>query len=293
MRELLQQELCAAGYEVDTLSSGTGFTEDMVGLVLPDLLLVDPFLNDVSFESVTGMLTALHAKESFKLVLIDSTTNSAQFARVASQCHAEGVISKRDLLRSPADAVAEQFLPEVEVMEVIADEPKRQSAMSASQGNSEIELSVDLGDPRPPPGPKAPVRRAPPVAAAVASPPAPTRHPSITPPPPPAVATPTVTVSGNASRAPSPPASSKSRAPPPPPADSGVPAQSASRAPPPAASSKSRAPPPPRPIPVCCQRHSSTQLRPRSRRQRRRPGAPPRRLPSPPMRAAVRPSCSR
>jgi CheY-like chemotaxis protein/Tfp pilus assembly protein PilZ len=157
VRDLLAEELSAAGYEVDTLSSGTGFSEDMVRLIHPDLLLVDPFLKDVSLQAVTSVLAALHVEGSFKLVLIDGGDDPDGFSKIAAACHAEGAISKRELLRAPADAVAEQFLPEVEVMEVLEDEPKLQDAVSAAEEGIEIQLTLE--PPKPRPAPRPPVSR--------------------------------------------------------------------------------------------------------------------------------------
>jgi CheY-like chemotaxis protein/Tfp pilus assembly protein PilZ len=149
VRDLLAEELSAAGYEVDTLSSGTGFSEDMVRLIHPDLLLVDPFLKDVSLEAVVRVLAALHVEGSFKLVLIDSGEDPGRFSKIVAACHAEGAISKRELLRAPADAVAEQFLPEAEVMEILEDGPKLQNAVSAAEEGIEIQLTVEPPKPRP------------------------------------------------------------------------------------------------------------------------------------------------
>ncbi len=150
VRELLSAELSAAGYEVDTLSSGNGFSEDMVSLIRPDLLLVSPFLSDVPLEAVGRVLSALHRAGSFKLVLIDGGEDPDRLAELAAACRADGSISKRDLLRAPADAVAEQFLPEAEVMEV-GDEPALPDAEAAVEGGLDIELTADPPRPRPSP----------------------------------------------------------------------------------------------------------------------------------------------
>ncbi|MHB8419732.1 MAG: ANTAR domain-containing protein [Myxococcales bacterium] len=157
VRDILSMELSAAGYEVDTLSSGNGFSEDMVALIRPDLLLVNPFLTDVPLEAVERVLVALHGDGSFKLVLIDGGEDPGKLSGLAVACRADGSISKRELLRAPADAVAEQFLPEAEVMEVLGDELPPSAEVAAESG-LDIELTVE------------PPRRRPPARAAASQP---------------------------------------------------------------------------------------------------------------------------
>lgn len=140
VRDMLAADLSAAGYEVDTLSSGNGFTADMVELIHPDLLLVDPFLPDVPFEAVTAVLQALHVDGAFKLVLIDGGQDPERLAALARDCRADGSVTKRDLLNAPADAVAEQLLPEVEIVEEVAPLPSADVAMDEGL---EIELTAD------------------------------------------------------------------------------------------------------------------------------------------------------
>jgi CheY-like chemotaxis protein/Tfp pilus assembly protein PilZ len=155
VRDILSAELSAAGYEVDTLSSGNGFSEDMVSLIRPDLLLVNPFLPDVPVEAVGKVLTALHGDGAFKLVLIDGGEDPGKLAQLAAACRADGAISKHDLLRAPADAVAEQFLPEAEVMEVVEEEPRLPDADAAHEEGIEIVLSAEPPRKRPPARPAA------------------------------------------------------------------------------------------------------------------------------------------
>ena len=167
IRDLLARELAAAGYEVDTLSSGDGLTPDMIGLIQPDLLLVDPFLGDVPLPVVEAALIALRQGGKLKLLLIDDGRDPAQIARLVRSCRADGSISKRELLRAPVDAIAEQFLPEVELVEFVP-EPPLPSADDAASDGIEIELSLDLSGPR-----RAPATAGAPRAAVIAKPPPP------------------------------------------------------------------------------------------------------------------------
>src|SRR5579872_5614864 len=107
-RSLLQRELGAAGYEVDVLSSGTGFTEDMVQLVHPDVLLVDPFMSDLAVPAVENLLRRLREDQQLVLLLIDGGRDPETLRRIAESCRADGRIQKRELLAAPAAAVGDQ-----------------------------------------------------------------------------------------------------------------------------------------------------------------------------------------
>ena len=115
VRLMLQRELGAAGYEVDTLSSGNGFTGDVVALIRPDVLLVDPFIGDVPLPAVEELLLGLRKDGHLVLLLIDSGRDSERLRRIAAVCHADGQIPKRVLLAAPASTVGDQLLPEAAV----------------------------------------------------------------------------------------------------------------------------------------------------------------------------------
>ena len=150
VRGMLARDLSAAGHEVDTLSSGNGFTEDMVRLIHPDLVLVDPFLPDVSIDDVERTLASLRADLGFKLLVIDGGQDSGRVARLAAACRADGAIAKEALLASPADAVAEQLLPEVDVLEPLEE------ALPSASAAAELGLEIDL-TPEPPQPRRAPL----------------------------------------------------------------------------------------------------------------------------------------
>jgi CheY-like chemotaxis protein/Tfp pilus assembly protein PilZ len=138
VRELLSRELGQAGYEVDTLSSGTGFTDDMVNLIRPDVLLVDPFIGDVPLPEVERMLGGLRAQIPLRLVLIDGGQKPLEIERIAIACRADGRISKRELLRAPADALAEHCLPEVEPVDLVEEELKDEEVREEDLPTAEI-----------------------------------------------------------------------------------------------------------------------------------------------------------
>jgi len=166
VRELLSRELSQAGYEVDTLSSGTGFTDYMVNLIRPDVLLLDPFIGDVPLPEVERMLGGLRAQIPLRLVLIDGGQKPLELERIAIACRADGRISKRELLRAPADALAEHCLPEVEPVELLEEEVKEEdlpTAEIAHEQGTDIELShgpAPRREPSPPPPPRAIARSA-------------------------------------------------------------------------------------------------------------------------------------
>ncbi len=155
VRKLLQQELTSAGYEVDTLSSGTGFTEDMVALINPDVLLVDPFIGDVPLPAVETLLLQLHQRQHLILLLIDNGRDPRLMAQIATYCGADGQIGKRHLLSEPATAVGEQLLPEAEVAPL-----PTVNTISSVQEELLIELEPLVARPAPKPPPAA-VRQGP------------------------------------------------------------------------------------------------------------------------------------
>ncbi len=148
VRALLARELAAAGYEVDTLSSGDGFSEDMVRLIRPDLLLVDPLLDGVPQAALARALASLREDGACKLVLIDGGGGGRAIERVAAACRPAGIIAMRDLLDSPGDVIAEQLLPEAEVVSEAAPLP---TADAAAEEGIDIDLTFDPPAPRPPP----------------------------------------------------------------------------------------------------------------------------------------------
>jgi CheY-like chemotaxis protein/Tfp pilus assembly protein PilZ len=164
-RSLLQRELGAAGYEVDTLSSGNGFTEDMVELVHPDVLLVDPFMPDLPLAAVEDLLRRLRKDQQLVLLLIDGGKDPERLTRVAETCQADGRIERRALLAAPASAVGDQLVPEssieAELIEVDLEDDL-QTAQTAQETGEEIVL-----EDRPPPQ-----RHPSPIAAS----PKPARH---------------------------------------------------------------------------------------------------------------------
>lgn len=168
VRELLSRELSTAGYEVDTLSSGTGFTDDMVSLIRPDVLLVDPFIGDIPLPEVERMLGGLRAQIPLRLVLIDGGQKPLELERIAIACRADGRISKRELLRAPADALAEHCLPEIAAVDLVeedSDEESLPTAEIALEQGTEIQLRHGPAPPRdrtpaPPPAPRVIARSA-------------------------------------------------------------------------------------------------------------------------------------
>ena len=158
VRELLARELGAAGYEVDTLSSGDGFTEDMVQLIRPDVLLVDPFIGDVPLPAVEDLLSKLRAQSEVVLFLIDGGHDGKRLESIAAACNADGLMAKRELLRDAAAALGDKLAPEAEVVEALPDDELPTADMAASTGK-EIQL-----DQVPPPErrrPSTPVKKAP------------------------------------------------------------------------------------------------------------------------------------
>jgi Tfp pilus assembly protein PilZ/CheY-like chemotaxis protein len=141
VRELLARELGAAGYEVDTLSSGNGFTEDMVQLIRPDVLLVDPFIGDVPLPAVEDLLSKLRSQSEVVLFLIDGGHDAKRLESIATACNADGLMAKRDLLRDAAAALGDKLAPEAEVVESAEDELPT-ADMAASSGK-EIQLDQD------------------------------------------------------------------------------------------------------------------------------------------------------
>ncbi len=169
-RSLLQRELGAAGYEVDTLSSGNGFTEDMVQLVRPDVLLVDPFMRDLPLPAVEELLRRLRQNQQLVLLLIDGGKDPERLTKIAESCQADGRIERRALLAAPASAVGDQLVPESSIeAELIEVEEDLQTAQMAQETGEEIILEEQ---PRPPRNPS-------PAAAldgAVRAGPKPARH---------------------------------------------------------------------------------------------------------------------
>src|ERR1700733_462704 len=96
-RSLLQRELGAAGYEVDVLSSGNGLTSDMVQLVRPDVLLIDPFMSDLPWPAVEELLRRLRQDQQLVLLLIDGGRDPERLKKVAEACRADGRIQKKEL----------------------------------------------------------------------------------------------------------------------------------------------------------------------------------------------------
>ncbi len=172
-RALLQRELGAAGYEVDTLSSGNGFTEDMVELVHPDVLLVDPFMPDLPLAAVEDLLRRLRKDQQLVLLLIDGGKDPKRLTHIAETCQADGRIERRALMAAPASAVGDQLVPEssieAELIEVEEDVP---TAQMAHESGAEIVLEAR---PRalPHPSPTRPSR--PPAGAVREAPVRPTR----------------------------------------------------------------------------------------------------------------------
>lgn len=161
VRRFLQQELSAAGYEVDTLSSGTGFTEDMVALIRPDVLLVDPIISDVSVEVVEGLLGRLRQDSHLVLLLIDSGRNVAGLQALARACKADGQIRKQQLLAAPAAAVGEQLMPDGELEELAAEPKSLPTADHVHQTGEEILLVETQPPPRSVAQPAAALHRSP------------------------------------------------------------------------------------------------------------------------------------
>lgn len=157
-RSLLQRELGAAGYEVDTLSSGNGFTEDMVELVHPDVLLVDPFMPDLPLAAVEDLLRRLRKDQQLVLLLIDGGKEPERLTRIAENCQADGRIERRVLLAAPASAVGDQLVPESSLeAELIEIEEDFQTAEMAQETGEEIVLEAKPRPPRhPSPTPPAP-----------------------------------------------------------------------------------------------------------------------------------------
>jgi Tfp pilus assembly protein PilZ/CheY-like chemotaxis protein len=166
VRELLARELGAAGYEVDTLSSGNGFTEDMVNLIRPDVLLVDPFIGDVPLPAVEELLSKLREQSELVLFLIDGGGDRERLESIASACQADGLMAKRELLRDAASALGDKLVPEAEILDAVEDDLP--TADMAAVSGKEIEL-----DQVPPPE-----RRRVPLAKERASS-APSSHPDL------------------------------------------------------------------------------------------------------------------
>jgi Tfp pilus assembly protein PilZ/CheY-like chemotaxis protein len=139
VRELLARELGAAGYEVDTLSSGNGFTEDMVQLIRPDVLLVDPFIGDIPLPAVADLLTKLRNQSEVVLFLIDGGHDSERLQSIATACSADGLMGKRELLRDAARALGDKLTPEAEIVEAQGDDELPTADMAATSGE-EIQL---------------------------------------------------------------------------------------------------------------------------------------------------------
>jgi CheY-like chemotaxis protein len=158
-RSLLQRELGAAGYEVDILSSGTGFTEDMVQLVRPDVLLIDPFMPDVPLLAVEDLLRRLRQDQQLVLLIIDAGRDPDMLAQIAAACQADGRIEKKALLAAPAATVGDRLIPESSIeAEIIDMEADVQSAQAAHEAGAEIILEDRLSPPRrPTPLPGVPV----------------------------------------------------------------------------------------------------------------------------------------
>jgi CheY-like chemotaxis protein/Tfp pilus assembly protein PilZ len=157
VRALLQRELGAAGYEVDTLSSGDGFTEDMVQLIRPDVLLVDPFIGDVPLPAVEELLAHLRQDHALVLLLIDGGRDPERLSQIARDCRADGQLQKRDLLRAPATAVGEQLLPDdtldAEIVEIDVSEDDLPTAVMVAESGEEIVLDEVARPVRQPPAP--------------------------------------------------------------------------------------------------------------------------------------------
>jgi Tfp pilus assembly protein PilZ/CheY-like chemotaxis protein len=160
VRELLARELGAAGYEVDTLSSGNGFTEDMVQLIRPDVLLVDPFIGDVPLPAVEELLSKLREQSELVLFLIDGGRDSKRLATIASACGADGLMGKRELLRDAVSALGDKLVPEAEILDAVGDDDLPTADMAASSGE-DIQLDQVAPPERhrtPVPKPRAPSR---------------------------------------------------------------------------------------------------------------------------------------
>jgi len=147
-RTLLQRELGAAGYEVDVLSSGNGFTPDMVQLVQPDVLLIDPFMSDLPLAAVEEVLRGLRQDQQLVLLLIDDGRDPEGLKKIAEACRADGRIQKKELLAAPASTVGDQLIPETTMeAELIDIEEDLPTAQMAHEMGEEIILEEE---PRPP-----------------------------------------------------------------------------------------------------------------------------------------------
>src|SRR5581483_1374818 len=158
-RAVLQRELAAAGYEIDTLSSGNGFTEDMVQLIRPDVLLVDPFMGDLPLPAVEDLLRRLRGDRQLVVLLIDSGRDPARLKRVAEVCQADGTIPRHKLLSAPASVVGDQLVSEssleAELIEVEGEE-ELQTAETVLETGAEIVLEETPLPARPPASSAAP-----------------------------------------------------------------------------------------------------------------------------------------
>jgi Tfp pilus assembly protein PilZ/CheY-like chemotaxis protein len=159
VRELLARELGAAGYEVDTLSSGNGFTEDMVQLIRPDVLLVDPFIGDIPLPAVEELLAKLRRQSDVVLFLIDGGHDAPRLETIAAACSADGLMAKRDLLSDAAAALGDKLAPDAEIVEPASEDELLTADMATSAGE---EIQLDQVNP--------PERRRPPATAPAAAP---------------------------------------------------------------------------------------------------------------------------
>ncbi len=178
LRDVLAQRLSEAGYEVDTLSSGNGLSRDIIGLINPDLVVIDPFLKDMPIASVARVLAKLHSELGFKLLLIDGGGDPKRLSQVAAACDADGSITKRELLTGPADAVAERFLPEAEVHSLVEADDGEGIEIPIAPPAAAVEFDIDVELTEEPPEPRAPrkpatnVKPPPPPAKPASQPPA-------------------------------------------------------------------------------------------------------------------------
>jgi Tfp pilus assembly protein PilZ len=90
--------------------------------------------------------------------LIDGGQKPLELERIAIACRADGRISKRELLRAPADALAEHCLPEVEPVELVEEEVREEdlpTAEIALEQGTDIQLNHGPAPRREPPPPPA------------------------------------------------------------------------------------------------------------------------------------------
>jgi CheY-like chemotaxis protein len=176
LRDLLTRRLAEAGYEVDSLSSGNGLSLDIVGLINPDLMLIDPFLGDMPIAAVARVLAKLHTELGFKLLLVDSGRDPKRLGQVAAACDADGLITKKELLQGPADAVAERFLPGagIEAPQALEldDGEGIEIPIAPTPAEPELEIEIELSpEPPEPRPPRKPPPNPPPPAPRVDKPP--------------------------------------------------------------------------------------------------------------------------